>query len=148
MKPVTIPAVLHMSLRTGQLVERPSLDKWTEGDIEQWDSEHECFVRERDAKDAAEYAREHHVGVIEEQARMIAELEAKLAVAREGAQQASRRAGETISELKGQLLQVSARDVTRSEARKIGDSLLEQMVKRNAFDLPPDFGWPGKRGGP
>lgn len=42
MKPV-IPAVLYMSLRTGQLVERPSHEGWTLGDVRQWEDQHVAF---------------------------------------------------------------------------------------------------------
>lgn len=45
MKPITIPAVLYMSLRTGQLVERPLMAGWTSGDLQQWESEHAAFPR-------------------------------------------------------------------------------------------------------
>lgn len=83
MKPVTIPTVFYMSLRTGQLVERPSHEGWTSGDVCMWESEHARF-------DGSEIV----LGLLE--------------VARaQGAQQASRVAAETISELKGQLLQAN-----------------------------------------
>lgn len=41
---MTIPAVLYMSLRTGLLVERPSHEGWTRGDVQQWEADHERFA--------------------------------------------------------------------------------------------------------
>ena len=38
-----IPDVLYLSLRTGLLVERPSMGGWTNGDRLQWESEHALF---------------------------------------------------------------------------------------------------------
>lgn len=45
MRAPTIPAVLYMSLRTGQLVERPSHEGWTPGDVRMWEDEHATFPR-------------------------------------------------------------------------------------------------------
>lgn len=49
---MTIPAVLYMSLRTGLLVERPSHEGWTSGDVQQWEADHERFAGQ-DEVDAA-----------------------------------------------------------------------------------------------
>lgn len=122
MKAPNIPAVLYMSLRTGLLVERPSHEGWTSGDVRMWEHEHARF-------DGPEIV----LGLLE--------------VARaQGAQQASHAAAIKIADLKGQLLQASAR-------RNPFDSITEQQkaaLMAEAKRMGPYGGvdmeaWPGKR---